>query len=178
MEVWKPVVGWEGLYEVSNFGRIRSMPRTVIRSNGRRLTIAKKIISAPPNSRGYPSCSLWRNNKATPVAVHVVVARAFHGECPPGKEVRHLDGKKTNCRQSNLRYGTHSENNQDKIAHGTMARGEGNGKAKLTEALVIELRQRHAVGDISYQKLGEEYGIPARTVAGAVGGDTWRWLHG
>lgn len=178
MEIWKPVVGWEGLYEVSNLGRVRSVARVVIRSNGWPLPVREKILVGAVSHGGYKTVILSRGNASATFQVHTLVADAFHGPRPVGAQIRHLDGKKANNSSDNIRYGTSQENHQDKILHGTVALGERNGKSKLTAAIVLELRQRYAAGDISYKKLGDEYGIPERTVAGAVGGDTWRWLHG
>jgi len=113
-ERWLPIVGWEGSYEVSDLGRVRSIPRRDPR--GKRL--AGKVLSPGLDTVGYPMVILHRHGRTTRT-VHRLVAAAFLGSCPPGQEVRHLDGCRTNPRLDNLAYGTKSENQQDSIRHGT-----------------------------------------------------------
>jgi hypothetical protein len=104
-EVWKPVLQYEGYYEVSNLGRVRS-----VRSG--RGTKAGRILNTPPDTDGYPRVRLSRFNKPVDVNVHVLVALTFIGPCPEGLEVNHKDLKRNNNRASNLEYLTHSENQQ------------------------------------------------------------------
>lgn len=107
---WRPVVGYEGLYEVSADGRVRSLPRTTTRGIERVIHFLK--------SGGYPYVTLYRENVARTRTVHILIAEAFIGPRPPGLDIRHLDG---NCRNSvltNLAYGTPAENSRDTVEHG------------------------------------------------------------
>lgn len=112
VERWAPVVGWEGLYEVSTHGRVRSLARPG-HPHGRYLTphLAKR--------GGYLSVGLTRSPKRITAKVHRLVAQAFLGPCPDGLMVRHLDGNPQNPRVENLAYGTASENQLDTVRHGT-----------------------------------------------------------
>ena len=105
-EQWRPVVGWEGLYEVSSEGRVRSFRRG---ANGR-------ILRPGIASHGYPTVALGRGNTQS---VHVLVAAAFIGPCPEGQEVRHRDGKRSNPKAENLHYGTRGQNIADAILSGS-----------------------------------------------------------
>lgn len=96
-EEWKPVVGLEGHYEVSNLGRVRSARTKRGKVTGR-------------NDRGYTIVRLWRDGKPKAYSVHRMVARAFLGPCPDGHEVNHKDGKRNNAAVENLEYLTHSDN--------------------------------------------------------------------
>lgn len=78
-------------------------------------------VTVNPQNR-YPCVGPTRDGKQRATPVHVLVALAFHGPRPEGMEVRHLDGTRTNNRPENLAWGTHSENMQDKVAHGTATR--------------------------------------------------------
>jgi hypothetical protein len=110
-EAWLPVLGYEGTYEVSSLGRVRSQPRP--RTKG-------GIKKANPCKRGgYPKVSLCRAGRERSVLVHCIVAEAFIGPRPAGAEIRHLDGNPWNCAADNLRYGTKSENGLDTVRHGT-----------------------------------------------------------
>lgn len=110
-EEWRAVPGYEGLYEVSNEGRVRSMKR--------RGTSGKVLAHKRAQRGGYLTVSLLRHCEQTTRPVHSLVLEAFVGPRPAGAEIRHLDGDPTNARLGNLAYGTHSENARDKRAHGT-----------------------------------------------------------
>lgn len=103
-ENWKAVVGFEGRYEVSDLGRVRSWVR------------GERILRAGVSSNGYPTVALGRGNSRT---VHSIVAEAFVGPKCDGQEVRHKDGNRKNPVASNLCYGTRSDNIGDAVAHGT-----------------------------------------------------------
>ena len=88
VEVWKPVVGWEGLYTVSSLGRVKSFcdhGRWKTGPEGRLLTINYNI------DNGYAYVRLSRNGTSTPRTVHSLVLEAFVGPCPEGMECRHAD---------------------------------------------------------------------------------------
>lgn len=110
LERWLPVPGYEGLYEVSDMGRVRAL---------RRRGSPGGLLAAKPNSGGYPRVSLWENRRVKYRGVHQLVALAFIGPRPEGQEVRHLDGNPLNSVLANLAYGTPSENVQDCLRHGT-----------------------------------------------------------
>jgi hypothetical protein len=110
-EQWRPVVGYEGLYEVSDLGRVRSTRR-----RGAVGGIAKQFVS---NRNGYWVVNLHRPGGHAHRTVHGMVMESFVGPRPAGMDIRHLDGNPQNARLSNLAYGTRSENNLDKRLHGT-----------------------------------------------------------
>lgn len=109
-EQWRPVVGYEGLYEVSDHGRVRSTPR-----KGTRGGLLKPY---PAKAGGYWLVALCRDGGQKFRHVHSIVMEAFVGPRLGGMEVRHLDGDPQNACLSNLRYGTSSENKLDTIRHG------------------------------------------------------------
>lgn len=126
VEQWRPVVGWEGLYEVSDMGRVRSTDSIVDerdRWGGVRSRAVKgRILSTTPVKRhGYPRLTLSRNGRRRPVKVATLVAEAFIGPRPAGMEVCHWDGDRVNSRLCNLRYDTPRANRMDSIRHGTWA---------------------------------------------------------
>lgn len=115
---WRPVVGFEGRYEVSNDGRVRSVDRVDHLGRHWKGRVRKAQIS-----RGYPAISMTESD--TPGArhvvrrIHVLVAEAFIGPRPPGAVTRHLDGDAQNNHVSNICYGTYGENLRDSVRHGT-----------------------------------------------------------
>lgn len=112
-EEWRPAVGYEGLYEVSSIGRVRSIDRIV--PDGRRFRGAMRRC---PLSHGRRMVKLSKRGPKL-FHVHVLIATAFHGPRPPGQEVRHLDGDALNNCADNLAWGTKSENTLDQVRHGT-----------------------------------------------------------
>ena len=119
LEQWKPVNGYEGIYEVSSHGRVRSLDRTVNYSSGQVRRLKGKVRRTPLNQDGYPRVNLSHQGKDKTRYVHSLVAEAFIGACPEGMEVCHSDGNKTNNHVANLRFGTSSDNELDKVRHGT-----------------------------------------------------------
>lgn len=108
---WRPVVGWEGLYEVSSEGQVRSLPR-----KGRR---EARMLTPVTGKRGYLVVTLSREGRCRPHPIHRIVAEAFLGPRPDGMEVCHSDGSRLNNSVGNLRYGTSSQNKLDAVTHGT-----------------------------------------------------------
>jgi len=100
-EHWRPVRGWEGLYEVSDLGQVRSPKR----KGGNNRWYGGKILIAYPN-KGYPVVPLCWGSKRTMTQVHRVVLEAFGGPCPPGMVACHGNGSRGDPRLSNLRWGT------------------------------------------------------------------------
>lgn len=146
-EEWRPVVGLEGLYEVSDLGRVRSLDRVIEQPsiwrgqfNGMvRRRLAGRMMPLH-NDGKYLYVVFGQRRKAR---VHTVVAEAFLGPRPPGLHVLHWNDDRTNCSVANLRYGTSKENHDDRRRNGHSFEGERNGFAKLSAvdvASVLALR--------------------------------------
>jgi hypothetical protein len=108
-ERWKPVPGWDG-YEASDAGRIRSVPRVL--SDGR--AHGGTVLKQQKHPDGYMQVTLKDGSRSWLVPVHHLVLAAFRGPCPQGMERLHRNDDGTDNRLANLRYGTHSQNEQDK----------------------------------------------------------------
>lgn len=120
VERWRPVVGFEDAYEVSDLGNVRSVERTVIRRNGRPHRVRSKVRAAKTTQKGYRNVTLIRDAKSTSHMVHKLVALAFIGPKPsPDHMIRHLNGVPADNRAGNLAWGTASENQLDALLHGT-----------------------------------------------------------
>jgi len=105
--------------------------------------------------------------------VHHLVLEAFIGPRPPGMECAHWDGDAGNCRLSNLRWATHTDNERDKFRHGTDSRGERNARAKLTWEQVREIRTRYATGDETQEKLAREFDVSFQLISLIVKRGIW-----
>lgn len=115
-EVWKPIEGYEGLYEVSNLGRIKSLRRDVAIPNPRLGTVGyrtypERIKPCVENRHGYYQVTLSKEAKSRTLRVHRLVALAFIPNPDNKPYINHIDGNKKNNRVSNLEWCTASENN-------------------------------------------------------------------
>lgn len=118
MEVWKKVKGFEGYYEVSNLGRVRSVDRYILKFGCSTPTFyASKVLTPAPDKKGYPTVCLCINSKQSPKKVHRLVVSAFLVPVEGKRQVNHKDGDKANNTVSNLEWSTGSENVQH--AHDT-----------------------------------------------------------
>lgn len=113
-EQWRSVPGYEGYYEASNRGRVRSVERRA--ANGR--LWPSIILKQCAHSNGHLQVHLSRHNSKRTHWVHVLVLTAFVGRAPGGMEVLHRDGNPGNNATANLKWGTRSENMQDQVRHG------------------------------------------------------------
>lgn len=100
-ESWKPVVNYEGLYEVSDWGRMKSIPREGTKGG---------ILKPSSDKWGYIHVNLCKKGKRETYKVHILVMRAFNGKIPDGKEIDHIDGNPSNNCLENLRCVPHKEN--------------------------------------------------------------------
>ena len=107
-EVWKTIPGFEGEYEASDHGRVRSLDRVIVESTGRRRKLTGRVLRPASRPSGHLCIVLGR--KGGTWDVHVVVALTFIGPKPSRNEVLHRDHNPQNNHISNLRYGTRSEN--------------------------------------------------------------------
>lgn len=120
-ERWLPVVGYEDRYEVSDLGRVRSTPRTIVEVRGITAKRGGRMMKLKRTERGYMRVGLSLGGKhQRGHFVHCLVAEAFIGPRPEGQEVCHADGDGTNNALSNLRWDTHSNNMLDAVKHGTL----------------------------------------------------------
>lgn len=116
-EVWKDVPGYEGYYQVSSIGRIKSLYR-LVPNRGSTYTVTEKILKGLPSTDGRLGVFLCGPNGKGRKPIHKIVALTFLGECPPGLIVCHNDGNYLNNRFDNLRYDTYSSNALDTVKHG------------------------------------------------------------
>lgn len=118
-EIWKPIPGWEGLYEASDHGRVRSLPRRVSGGNGSTAIRGGRVLKQAIVGDGYLKVTLSRGPSITNARVHRLILAAFRGAQPPSVHGRHADGDPANNMLTNLSWGTPLENYRDKERLGT-----------------------------------------------------------
>lgn len=165
-EQWKAVVDYEGRYEVSSKGRVRSL-----RS---RHGLRKKplLLKQQPGDAGHLMVGLYDGNGRRIGLVHRLMLEAFVGPCPDGQQCCHKDDRPENNTLKNLRWDTPAGNSRDAVRNGRLARGERHGLSKLTKEIVADCRSRREEGE-TWASLAEDYDVHYTTIQRAVEGETW-----
>jgi hypothetical protein len=168
-EQWRTVADFPD-YSVSNLGRVR-------RDTGGKGATVGRIMTGWTRSGGYLAVKLHRGGAHKNLRIHRLVAFAFIGPAPTGAhEVAHFDGVPANNHVNNLRWATRSENQRDRVRHGTTNRGDRHWKAKLTEGDVRAIRAEYATGLVTQAQIGARYGTCQVNVSDIVNGKLWAHL--
>lgn len=145
----RDIEGFEGRYKVTSEGVVYSYH--LGKWKKRKATFQKG---------GYLSVTLWKKRRTRFFLLHRLVLETFVGPCPKGMEARHFpDRRRTNCRLSNLRWGTRARNQKDRVFHQTDNRGERSGNTNLTWEIVRKIRKMYITGKFTQSELGRMYGI-------------------
>lgn len=180
-EIWKPIQGYEGLYEVSNLGRVKSLERMVNHRYGQR-TVRERILKNRPNKRGYHVVLLSENDNLMGFCVHKLVLSAFKEKPKNKPQGNHIDGNKDNNRLSNLEWVTNQENMDHAIDTGLMrkARGINHGLSKLSKNIVLEMRSLKDE-NTTYDEIADMFNVNRTTAERAIkaitGTKRFRQLH-
>lgn len=153
-EVWKDIDGYDGKYQVSNFGRVRSFKQEKVR-----------FLKPGLGYDGRQCVALHKKNKRKGILIHTLVLEAFVCKRPKGKVCRHLNGDPSDNRVENLTWGTQLENYQDAIRHGTR-------ESNLSESLVREIRS--ISHELPIKEIAKKYGISASYTYAVVNRKTWK----
>lgn len=172
IEFWTRAAGYEGLYEVSDMGRIRSVARRVPCIHGSRISPARVLKVRFPGVKYY-SVQLFRNGQNKTFYVHRMVLLSFIGPPTPGQETCHQNGDCHDNRLVNLRWGTRKENRADGRRLGEIPLGEHRAFAKLKPEQVVNIRLRVAAGE-SHRAVAQGFGISPMTVGKIVRRESWR----
>lgn len=178
-EVWKPVVGHEADYEVSNLGRVRSIDRVKVykridQYSGNEITVTRRhkgrVLRPGTCTAGHQSVAIGKNNSRL---VHQLVLEAFVGPCPAGEEGRHFNDVPADNKLSNLSWGTRSQNLLDAVRNGKKPVGEKHHLAKLKDADIILIREASGPRGIN-TRLSEKFGVSEAVVRSIRSRKTWR----
>lgn len=113
-EIWKDIEGWEGLYQVSNLGRVKSLPRITQFGNRIKHT-GELILSTPIGKRGYKVVVLYKNNKQYTFTLHRLIAKSFIPNPTNLPCIDHINTIRTDNRIDNLRWVSHRQNNNNEL---------------------------------------------------------------
>jgi hypothetical protein len=173
---WKFVEGYEGIYQVSDQGQVRSVARIVDRSHGIPRRVRERLLVPGLTPKGYHAVSLYKGGRRVQRYVHQLVMDAFCGESANGREINHKDGDKSNNRRSNLEYATHADNMSHARECGLLLQhGEDNPRAKYTAEQIRAGYDLVAAG-ASYKVAAEKCGMSKDALEAACRGQNWKSL--
>jgi hypothetical protein len=173
-EVWKPIRGFENSYMISNKGRVKSLDRFIIKSDGKRQTFKGRILKLRRDKYGYLRISFHMGQDVKTFSIHKLVAIAFIGDPPSSTHhVNHKNGIKTDNDVSNLEYCTPKENNIHAFSIGLMSgrKGSSHHNCKLTDDDVREIRYK--LKDVSSRYLSEKYGVSVSMINNIKSKRSW-----
>jgi hypothetical protein len=189
MERWKPISGYEGHYEVSDRGRVRSVGRKVLAENGSGLhlhAVNERILKLSVNDKGYLRVGLCRDGVQRRFRVNRLVAIAFIPNPLGLPEVNHKKGvEKSNNAVGNLEWATRGTNMWHASTTGLLPKGlkfnqgSKHGMSKLTEAQVIKIRSLYKGRGLgpSQPAIGRMFGVTHHAVRDICSGKNWKHLE-
>lgn len=174
IEQWKDIPGYEGEYQASSHGRIKSLDRHIVDINGRLRKYKGQERKPQKHSAGYLSVNLRKSDQHL---LHRLIALAFHPQ-PEGKDfVNHKDGNKKNNSADNLEWATRQENETHAYSTGLKnSTGSNNQMAKLNETDIIQIRDLVAAGS-DRNVVADRFGIHKGSVDRIVGRRTWAHVN-
>jgi len=168
-EIWKPVINYENIYEVSNYSRIKRLIGFGCKK--------ERILKSQKGNGGHLFVTLCKNNKKKYFKVYRLSLEAFVGSCPNKMEVCHNDGNTENNFIENLRYGTLEDNQKDKILHGKIgsgAMGSKNINSKLLEYQVIEIKRLLKENKLTQIKIAKIYSVSQSIISLIASDKLWK----
>lgn len=163
-EEWRDIPGYEGVYQVSSFGRVKRFYRK-----------SERVLACSTGS-DYLRLKLSMNNRQHQRTVHSLVAEVFLGERPNGWHVNHIDGNKLNNALTNLEYVTVAENARHAYRLGLRLVGEACAQSKLTAFQVCQIRALHTLG-FTNPLIARIFGVDTSTIHYVLIGRNWSHLH-
>ena len=163
-DVTKPIPNWPGYLATPDGQILDSFDGHILHQS-------------PSGPCGYPTVNLIRDDKRHRPYVHRLILQAYDGPCPDGMECRHLDGDVTNNDLKNLRWGTHKQNTQDMVRHGTchlMGRqGEDHPTSRLSNQERRRIHSSYREGGCTQQELAGRFDVSPATIARIVNDKRW-----
>lgn len=178
MEIWKDIEGYEGIYQVSDKGNVKSLARKVRHPKGGFKNLKERTLKATIVN-GYYQVDLSKEGKIKRFLIHRIVAKTFIDNHLGKPQVNHIDGNKLNNDSRNLEWVTSSENVLHSYENGLSEHMKGilNGHARIGDSDVLEIRRKYSAG-YSQKELGSIYKLSESTVQCIVEMRTWKHLKG
>ena len=175
IEQWKDIVDYEGVYQISNLGRFKSLREHKTTKWPRKKKMTDRIAKVSFDKNGYLRTGLYRNKTAKTVKVHRLVAIHFIPNPENKPEVNHKKGIKTDNRFFMLEWNTVPENNQHAIDTGLIkVKGEDNKSSKLTEEQVVKIRTLYP--EYNFSEIARMYNVHHSTISRIIKRTKWNHI--
>lgn len=175
-EIWKNIVGYEGLYQISNLGRVKSLSRIIRHwKEGNSVLVERILKPGYDRKNGYYTVVFYKEKKAKTKKIHRLVAEAFIPNPENKPCVNHINGNKTDNRLENLEWCSKKENviHAHKTGLISPAYGSNANASKLTELQVIKIKGLLAEG-IKQEHIAKMYNVTRPTIGLIKRGVTWK----
>lgn len=183
MEVWSKIKDYEGIYEISTFGRIKSLSRLKKGVENTSYLTKEKILKNVFDKDGYCLINLYKNNKSKTFKIHRLVALHFIENTLNKEQVNHINGIKTDNRIENLEWCTHSENMKHALINKLKIplKGENCKVSKLTDKIVIEIltKKKESNGKRNWgaKEICLKYNIKSTCISEVVSRRNWKHIE-
>jgi hypothetical protein len=167
-EIWKDIIGYEGLYKVSDFGNVKSLGNEFLRK--------ERLLKLSPQSKNYLTVVLQKDATRKMVLVHRLVAEHFIYNIESKPQINHINGNKHDNRVENLEWVSHRENLDHAIKNNLTLKGEKNRNSKLKDVDVIKIHSLLQKG-ITTKELSETYNVSYSTIYGIRTNRYWKHLN-
>lgn len=182
-EVFVDIQGYEGYYQVSNYGNVKSLDRVIKEKTGKTQTLKGRILKPRINPGGYYYVGLGKNGTRATFAIHQLVARAFIPNPNKKRTINHINGNKLSNSVSNLEWSTYSENLEHAYKTGLRQAVKPsevackNYRRKLTPEQVVEIKRLLAAGNLTHKEIATKFSVARSTITEIKLVKRWKHLN-
>lgn len=171
-EIWSDINGYEGMYQVSNKGRIRGLDRIIVQRDGKKQNIRGKIIAIGIKNNGYYMGQICSNGKMVNFTVHRLMALAFIPKVDGKDFVNHIDGNRANNDINNLEWVSRSENCRHGFERAIKENRKYNNQQRFTKEDIIKIRTMQK-SKITMVQIAKEFNTKSGTIGDIVHRKIW-----
>lgn len=177
MEIWKDIPGYEGLYQASTYGRIKSLPKFKTIPNTTCYT-KERILKGAVSKLGYLVVNLYKNGTVKSFRINRLIGLTFIDNPQNLPWILHNDDNTLNNKVENLRWGTPKDNSKDMVLRNRQnkAKGEKAGQSKLSEQQVLEIRKKYIKRKITTYELSKKYGVAQSNICNIINRKIWKHI--
>jgi hypothetical protein len=177
IEIWKDIEGYEGIYQISNFGRVKSLKRITTGKNGGKYKSIEKIMIPEILNGGHLRISLFKNGYKRHL-VHRLVAIAFIPNPDNLPFINHINNNPSHNFLENLEWCTPKQNSAHMVKHDRQAKGEKNGDSKLKDGDIKWIKANYVRGNKNFDmnNIAKKFNVHPSTISLIISNKTWKHI--